>query len=300
MSALASKLGLSLLGAVRVFGSSVCPSPQDVEAELAKSASTGAGQIAVVRLDRNPANGMVRLLLYDANGEQRGVQSLPAETDCRVMAAAAATLVRGLDLSLDSVAPPPPMLVFRVPARTSNPASTALEVGAGGLGSLNAGGAGAAVVALVSMAIEDSPLRPQVAFEWEMPQHLAVGPGGQVTWWRLWVAPAVEWRLVNRSSFWVSLQGAVPLGAAFAAGSGYPLDQQGAAFDLGLSAGLRLGLAARMHPASRSSDKLLPWVGVWGIAWALPHTLTVAGESAGASLPRLEAAVGLGLSWSQR
>ena len=305
LSTLALTLVLSLTEAgLQVVGTSTCPAPQEVQAELADGRGPNArsDQPAIVRLDQDSAGGELRLRVYDENSVLLGVRALPAEKDCHLLAGAAATLLRALELELELEFPtaPLPLIARSAPGEVKGPGSTSLELGAGGIGSLTTdlvGGGGALL--LGALTIRGFAIRPELALQLEAPRRLEVGTSGQGSWWRVWAAPGAQWRALDGRRFWLSLHLDVPVGAVVASGAGFPINQGGAAFDLGLSLGVRVGLrfptsGARIGPA------LLPWLGLWGEGGFLRHALSVEGESNPATLPQLEAALGLGLSWSER
>jgi hypothetical protein len=221
-----------------------------------------------------------------------------------VLAQAAATLLRGLELELElETAPAPlPIVVRKTSAKTSEETkrrvSTALELGAGAIGSFDGNATAAGALLLSSLTIGGSPIRPELALEFETPRQLSVDAIGRGSWWRIWAAPGAQWRLIDRQLFWLSLHLDLPIGAVVASGKGFPANEGGEAFDLGVSLGVRAGLRFLLPRGERGA--LLPWLGLWGAGWPLPHVLSVAGGSSDATLPRLEACLELGLSWAER
>jgi hypothetical protein len=302
LSTLALTLSLSLTEAsLRILGTSTCPTAPEVQAALGEGSGSNlrSDQPAIVRLDQDSAGATLRLRVYDENGVLLGVRALPVEKDCHLLAVAAATLLRGLELELES--PPAPLpLALSAPVDGKRPGSTSLELGAAGVGLLTTdltGGGGALLLA--ALGIRSFPIRPELVVQFEAPRQLAVGTNGQGNWWRIWIAPGAHWRALDGRHFWLSLHLDVPVGAVVASGAGFQTNQGGAAFDLGLDIGVRAGLRFPLSGAG-SRPALLPWLGLWGEGGFLRHALLVAGESGEATLPQLEAALGLGLSWSER
>jgi hypothetical protein len=307
LSALALKLALALTETgLQILGTSTCPTPAEVQAELEKSAAPSptdpsslgpSSGVAVVRLDQDASDGVLRIRFYDENGILQGAHGLPAEKDCRLLAVATATLLRSLELELDVAPAPLPIVAFDVRERRAD--STSLELGAGGVGSLTADGqGGGGALLLGALTIRGSPFRPELFLQLEAPRQLALGTSEQGTWWRVWAAPGMQWRVLDGRHIWLSVHIEVPMGAVVASGTGFTNDEGGAAFELGASLGVRAGLRFLISP-TRSPTALLPWLGLFGLGF-LPHTLSVSGEANQASLPRLEAALGLGLSWAGR
>jgi len=306
LSALAVKLALSLTEAgLQILGTSTCPTAPEVQAELVNGSvpNVRSDQPAVVRLDQDSADGTLRLRVYDENGVLLGVRALPPESDCRLLAQAAATLLRSLELELEVAQAPLPLVVLNAPAKgsdeTKRRVSTALELGGGAIGSFDGSAAAAGALLISSLRIGHSPIRPELALAFETPRQLAVTTSGHGSWWRIWAAPGAQWRLTDRRLFWLSLHLDLPIGAVVATGTGFPANEGGAAFDLGVSLGVRAGLRFLL-PRGEAGAGLLPWLGLWGTGWPLAHVLSVAGGSSDATLPRLEACLGLGLSWSER
>ncbi len=302
MSALALQLVLSLTEAgLQILGSSTCPTPPEVQAELVDGSAPNArsDQPAVVRLDQDSADGTLRLRVYDENGVLLGVRALPPEKDCKLLARAAATLLRGLELELEVAPAPMPIVVFKASGETKRRIATALELGGGAIGSFDGSAAAAGALLFSSLGLGNSAIRPELGLAFETPRQLSVDAIGRGSWWRIWAAPGAQWRLTDRRLFWLSLHLDLPIGAVVASGSGFPSNEGGAAFDLGVSLGVRAGLRFLL-PRGEPGAGLLPWLGLWGTGWPLSHVLSVAGGSSDATLPQLEAALGLGLSWSER
>ncbi len=301
MSTLAFALFLSLTEAsLRILGTSTCPTPPEVQVELGEGGPNArSDQPAIVRLDQDSAGAILRLRVYDENGVLLGVRALPPEKDCRLLATAAATLLRSLELELES--PPAPLpLELGAPVDRQRTRTMSLELGVGGLGSLTtdlSGGGGALLLA--SLGFGRFPIRPQLALQFEAPRQLAVGANGQGSWWRTSLALGAQWRAIEGRHFWLSLHLDGQIGAVVASGADFPTNQSGAAFDVGVDVGVRAGPRFPLSGAA-SGPALMPWLGLWGQAGFLRHALLVAGESSQAVLPQLEAALGLGLSWSER
>jgi hypothetical protein len=299
VSLLALTLVLSLTEAgLQIVGTSTCPAPQEVQVELAEGRGPNArsDQPAIVRLDQDSVGGELRLRVYDENSVLLGVRALPAQKDCHVLALAAATLLRSLELELEFTPAPLPL----APGEVRRVGPTSLELGAGGLASLTTDLAvGGGALLLGALAIRGFPIRPEVVLQIEAPRQLALGTSGQGSWWRIEAAPGGQWRVLDGRHFWLSLHLDVPVGAVVASGAGFPVNQGGAAFDLGLGLGMRAGLR---FPISRAKNgpAMLPWLGLFGEGGLLRHTLSVQGEANRATLPQLEAALALGLSWSER
>lgn len=301
-------------GALEIAGSSSCPTPEQVETELARHGGAQASQTSPSSNDRravldqeetgDPSQRRLRLRLFDAAGQVLGERTLPANADCKAMATTVATLLLSFELDLGE-APPKDQLTAALLAPLPPPVrrtSLGAEAGAGGFGSLTSDGKDAfAFLALASLSIDGSRFQPEVVGEIESPRQLGIGAGGTslARWERLWVAPGVQYRFLTLPGVWASAHLDVPLGAAVATGSNLEPNRSGALFDLGFSGGIRLGLGpASLSRKALAGSGFVPWAGLWIIVWPLEREVFVSNASNQTRLPPLEALLGLGLSWS--
>jgi len=291
-------------GALRVLGSSTCPTPFEVQAQLDRLPPTGSAERTAVLKSRPSAARRTELLIqvFDERDVLQGERTLPAHDDCGVLAVAVATLLRGLEMDLGEAPPPlPPPAATAVEraqktAPPSLPRSASFEIGAAVEGSMALDGTGAvAGLVLASVVLRQSRVWPELSLQFESARSLTLGVGA-ATWQRFWVAPGVQIDLLRSTRLWMSAHAGIPLGAAFASGARYDINRSGASFDLAIASGLRVGLRS---PRARAPP-FLPWADLWVIGWPIPHVLSVAGESGRATLPQVEFEVGLGLSWTER
>jgi hypothetical protein len=304
--------------ALEISGSATCPSPEQVEAEIARrseaQANSGSSappgppapprlldQSAVLDEEEadDPAQRRLRLRLFDADGKMLGERTLPADAHCKAMAATVATLLLSFELDLGEAPPkdaPEPALFPSAPPPGRR--SLAVEAGAGGFASLTSDGEAAfAFLALASIAIEGSPFKPELEAQIESARQLVIG-AGLARWERLWVAPGLQYRFLRRPEIWASAHFDVPMGAAIATGSNLTPNRSGGLFDLGVSGGIRVGLGPASLSRTTARSGFVPWAGLWIIGWPLRRELFLSNAPNQARLPPLEMLLGLGLSWS--
>jgi len=295
-------------GALEIGGSATCPSPAEVEAEIAVrgGAPTSSDQRAVLDEEEagDPAQRRLRLRLFDANGQMLGERTLLADAHCRAMAATVATVLLSFELDLGEAPPKDetePALSIPAPVPTPIRRSLAAEAGAGGFASLTSDGDDAfSFLALASLSIDGSPFRPELEAEIESSRQLGIATG-LAHWERLWLAPGLQYRFLQRAGVWASAHLDLPIGAAIASGSNLEVNRAGAFFDLGVSCGVRLGLSPASLPgAGAAGSGFVPWAGLWIVGWPLRREIFLSNASNQARLPPLEVLLGLGLSWSER
>jgi len=298
-------------GALEIGGSATCPSPAQVEAELARrsgtpTSPTSSDQRAELDEEETGDSGQhrLRLRLFDAAGQTLGERTLLADTHCQAMAATVATLLLSFELDLGEAPPkdaPEPALTATTPARAPAPVrrSLAAEAGAGGFVSLTSDGEDAfSVLALASISIDGSRLQPELEAEIESARQSAVGTA-LARWERLWAALGLQYRFLQRPGVWASAHLDLPIGALIATGSNLEMNRSGRLFDLGVSGGVRLGLGpAILSRAASGGSGFVPWAGLWIIYWPLQRELFLSNASSQARLPPVELLLGLGLSWS--
>jgi hypothetical protein len=297
-SLLALPIALSLTAAaVRIAGSSTCPTPQEVEAELGRfpGAPPGGVQAVVLDLITDDSKKTLRVQLYDADGIFQGERLLPSDQDCQALAMAVATLLRSLALELGEILPTTPLVSPPARVLARHDSSLSFEVG-GAIVRLvdTSGDETIGALAVASLGIGDFPVRPAFTLESDLRRGVAVTASGLGTWWRVWGAPGAEWRLHEGRLFLLSLHAEVPLGLVVANGSNFPINGVGAAPDIGLDLGVRAGIRVA------KGSKLRLWLDLRGTSWPVSHILSVSGNPKQVTLPQWEGSLGLGLSWVER
>lgn len=274
-------LSLSLsLGSLEVGGSSACPTPEAVAAQLGRLPHLDQGH----RLLLAPAPGGVRLSLHRRSGELVAEKTLQGAGSCPELAAAAAVVAASwlAELQVGTLAPPPPEAPLQ---QGPSPApELGFDVAAGLSGSLSGGSLSLGIILATSLTPGERPLGARLSFEttgarlaqiapgWVSWQRFGLGLGGQ---WRFWKQ---DWKLD------LSLE-AVPALLAVVGEEG----TKGASrtvFDLGGSAGVRALSAPGL------------WVGLHANGWLMPRPVEL--EGAALRLPRLELLLAGGLSWGNR
>jgi hypothetical protein len=276
---------LTAFSALRLEGTPTCPSAEAVSARLEQfAAPTGrppALEDRVARLVEEPEALRIQLLAED--GSVLAERTLSRAGSCEDMAGAAAVIVASLDAALPTAEPKAPVLATERPAATPR-RSLSWELGAGAVGSYSS----SLTFGLELQGVLGTPagrLAGRLGLAFLGSRSLELGPG-QVRWQRLWLGLGPRVR---------ALPGAVRLdfhaeGLAallLVSGQGYSVASGAADFDPGAALGVTL---------STSIGGLAPWVGLKGIAWFRPQTVSVRGLTETAQLPRFEGLLSLGVS----
>jgi hypothetical protein len=299
---------LSAVPGIGVGGNASCPTPSALEAALVglipSPASPGAPPDVVEVLDQA---GSVTVRLSTARGEVVGEKRLPDRLSCSERAQAAAVVVAAWEARLRGVAAevrtptqPPPLAapprtppavvaapVERVAAPAPARATIQVETRAALLASVTSSGVAPAGTFEVTLGRADSPLALGLGAVIVGGHSLDVASGRGV--WRRF-GGTVELDSVSRfRAAALHLHGGAALTAVTVEGEKLPMTSGDTLFDLGVTVGLRLALAARLGP----------WVGATAVSWPRAHTLSVGGTSLTGQLPQFEAWLGAGLTFGR-
>lgn len=287
---------------VRVGGASACPRPEEVEARLERRLPARPAGVEPDRATLDVAAGQLRLVLVRPDGTVVGEKRLDPKASCADMAEAVAIVIAIWERPLRAGGVPPPDLPAenressasaearpersgpapaeaRAEAVVERPASPdrpepPVDVGARPPWRFEIG-AGFETVFPGGMpgALLDATLRsragfgPRIAFggAWWNEAELGVG---HVSWTRLTASLGLIHGWAG-SRFFLDLREQFVAAALVARGRGYDMTQTKVAFDPGIEAGLRSGVAL--------SSSLRLWVDVGLAFWPVPQELRVEG-----------------------
>jgi hypothetical protein len=261
---------------------SLCPSPAEVEAELAR-----LGAIGVAPPNIEVIGDRMRVVLHGHDGAPVGSREIEAPSTCRERATVAAVLVAtwmGIWPESPRPASPSPTAPTPRPAATSHvPAQLGLAV----LG-VHDGNAAALGIAVEARRQLVGPLYGWAGLGATTERDRTVGPAVAG-----YMRPAIELGpafRIGRSRVQADLAASFRLGILFLRGKGLPVTHQKTHVAPGAAANLRLVLAGE-----RSS----PFVVVGASTWFASQELRVdENDTWTADLPRWDVTAGLGLFWS--
>jgi hypothetical protein len=269
-----------------------CPSPAEVDAELAR-----VGAVGVTPPDLEVVGDRMRVVLHGRDGAPVGSREVEAPRTCHERATVAAVLVatwmgiwpESPKTASPSPSPSPPLS----PASASAPSPPSAPSGAAGaeLG-LALLGAHDGNAAALGFAFEVGrpllgPLRGWAGVTATTERERRVGPavGG-------YLRPAVELGpalRLGRGRVQVDLALSARLGVLILRGKDLPVTYRKTRLAPGAAANLRLVL---------SGERLSPFVVIGGNAWLAPQELRLDDADATADLPRWEVTAGLGGFWA--
>jgi hypothetical protein len=275
------------LGGVEVHGTTTCPSPDQVYADLTPLLPAGPAPNARVYLSGTREGGLT-VELRDSEGELLGTRNLAPQSDCAALAQAAALVVAvwardrqsNVELGLSRLPPPPRSRLI-------------LDGGVAYAASLG-GGFTSGVVGELSMGVggpEDPGVSPassvgwggRLAFTWISSRDQRVG-SGKASWTRLGPGLGPRYRLAAGP---IHIEGhvQVQLGVVHAVGQELRPAAKANGFDPGLGGGLQLVLPG---------GPLAPFVGVTGLGWLAEQRLNATGAPP-IPLPRWDVQVLVGI-----
>jgi len=290
--------------AVTVNGDTTCPTAEEVStrvAQLVPAVDTTAPR-DLARIEE--AGGVLRVSLLRPDGAVVATRELSRTASCADLAAAAAVVVAAWESdihpefmpSLGPAAPSKevaavvPAAVVRTPSKLT-PARVVFEVGAALSGSLAPGGAGAAtaagglIVASVASSRRSVGLRLMLAGSSE--REIPLGTG-RVLWRRLVAGLGPDVRLTAASTpIAVDLHAEALLSSLSARGEGFTDNLNDTGVDPGVGAGVRFAYGGHT---------VAPWLDLSFAGWLRGQRAVSKPDDASVPLPRVEAAVALGVS----
>jgi hypothetical protein len=308
-------LSLWFGAAVEVLGGGDCPAPSDVAAELARLAPPSAATPSSTPPDGGDEPRLSAKLawtgddltieLRTADGTLLAERRLARSGSCPDLAAAAAVVIvawqgeRRADLGPDFPPPraaPLPSTVVETGAisRSAPPLEPGRpvrpwEVGVAVLASSQDGPAPGIMID-GQLGTGRSGLAGRIGLLAAGAHTLSVGPvPGQSRWSRAALSLGLRDRIWSRSA---ALDGYVGLegGLIRLEGAGFSTNYSRLGFDLGVGAGVRLAW---------SLGRVAPFLALGGSVWPGRKTVTVAGTTDEATLPRFELRASLGISFGR-
>jgi hypothetical protein len=295
---------------VEVTGSSACPSPAEVAAELQGLIGPQDPALAADRATVTEDGASVVVVLRRGSGEPVGEKPLDAGLSCAQRARAAAVIIAAWETRLGvqptalvveptgsppEAAPGPTPTVIAQPApppMTMPPLPGRVEIGVGAGASIN--GAALAPAATIEAAYVRPYARlvPTVGALFVGGHEMSVG-SGSARWRRFGIAAAVGSRR-SWSPLWAEGRAGIALTVLDISGRAFPQNGSGITFDPGVQLGFRGGLTV-----SRSQWWHW-WIDATIAFWPRSQTVYVDGAPGSATLPRGEALLGLGTSFGGR
>lgn len=315
-------LALFLVPSLDVRGTTECPSPEEVLAQLKPLLSDETAlpptdwlelrDVSSTAAAPAPPTAELEVRLARAGAKQPlGVRRLPRTPSCADMAEAVAVVAaswigqyRTVPATLPTLPPPP-----AVPESTTSAAgallvtskSSAIPLAAPGPWALGAAGGIVVTTGTAAAAHLQVELERVLRGSWGL-RLTAAGASartvelgaGQVAWRRFLLLPAVSfaWRTTS-----VYVEGAGGLAAALvrAEGRGFASNQTDTTFDWGLCPSVRVGSRLGRGPVS-------VWAGVNGLFWLRAPVASVdapatGGQAVTATLPRWDLAIAGGVTF---
>jgi hypothetical protein len=271
-----------------VGGDAHCPAPGAVQEQLARSSLPAGSEARALWLSEENAGLVVEL--RSASGRVLERRTLPRGDACETLALTVAVVVAAWMTELDRAALPEPVFVGSTQPTLGRPhekPSPPIELGVG-TGAFLAGTAvswGATVEGTLGRA-EGAGVRMDLTAQG--PSDQVLGPG-EARWQRLSLGASGRYRWRWPKIFlepFGGLAGAVVL----VRGAGYSPDSSAAGVDAALTGGIRVG---------HCFGRLAFWLEVTGAAWAMRNQLQVNGLPGSTTLPRFDASLMAGASWTR-
>jgi hypothetical protein len=297
ISPLASLMAATIVAVspVDVRSATNCPSTEDVVARLLPLLPAAAGpaegqDVAQIEVGAVQAGGAMELhlLLLRPDASVVGDRRLLMQGTCQDMAEAVATVIAAWETK-----PLPGAAPDEVPVPTAKVVATLAQVPGRPLQIFVGASAGAALVGGIAATGGLDLLLGRSASHWQLRLGLAGETtrqvdllGGHVGWRHTTAVLGVCWHVLD-PSWLLSLDAGPTAGWATLVGSGFSADRQQRSFEYGVAAGLRAG---------RSFGRLAVWAEWRTNLWAQAQRATLTGDPAGADLPQVDTAVGLGIS----
>ena len=248
-----------------------------------------------------PTDGpFLRLRLFRSDGTLLSEKQLAAEPSCAAMAETAAVVLAAWAAQLQGdmpyafemparveqrAVPEPPVVAAPLPAPAPAARSWHGTVAAGLLASFQLATFAPAATIDVRARRVDSPWGGKLALFGTGAHTQSLNPGS-ASWHRIGAAAGI---LHHQSWGSLSLDEAIDLVPALllVRGNDYSQTHSTQTWDLGLAAGVRLGLAL---------GRLEPWIELGGTDWLLAQFIEVTGIPQQKTLPRFEAQAGAGIA----
>jgi hypothetical protein len=287
--------------AVTVNGDATCPTADEVSTRVAELVpavdTTTAPDLARIE----EAGGVLRVSLQRPDGALVGTRDLSKTSSCAELAAAAAVVVAAWESDVHPefgpsppALPPPefaaPAAVVQAPPKPTPP-PLAFEVGAALAGSV-APGAGSAAAAAGGLIVASArPSRRSVGLRVMLAggteREIPLGTR-RVSWRRLVAGLGPELRLTSPATpFALDLHAEALVASLSARGQGFTNNLNASSVDPGVSAGVRLVLGNRT---------VAPWLDLSLAGWLREQRAVSTVDEVSVALPRVEAAVALGVS----
>jgi hypothetical protein len=301
----------SAIVAVEVRGTTTCPQPAAVEAALTGLIAIGSPAIVADVAELADQGQDVVVALRRVSGELIAEKHLDANLSCVERARVAAVAIAAWEVKLAtqpgdlnaSNAPSGAVVPLPIPSSTEEPAAvlsrrdstgvllppgepvgfeTGVTLGASLVGTTIAP-AGAVAVSFVRPR---RMLVPALA-AFAVGAHTTPAGPGEASWWRLGISAFAGLRR-SLGRTWVEARGGIALSALRISGRSFPINDSGTTFDPGVPLGLKLGLR---------TQAVTWWIEAQAIVWPRGQVVHLAGAPGSTNLPRVEALVGLGLSY---
>lgn len=273
---------------IRVTGAATCPSTDAVQnhLEVLLGEKNVTGWSATLR--HTP--GGVQVALVEGDGTVVSQRVMPSDRPCEDLANIAALLLASWlsDLTSQAVsAEPLPGLSLPAPI-ASEPGnhSWSWEVGLAPTGSFTGGSLAPGGLLQLEAGPADARWALRIAGLYDGPRQAPEGPGA-VSWQRFQGDLGATYEL-SRSPYSLEIGGDIVFSDLLLRGLQFPADASATSLDPGIDISFRLAaLRGPWHP----------WVGVWATLWTRQEVPLVQGLTLQATLPQVEACVGLGFSW---
>jgi len=283
-----------------VEGESACPRPDEVARAVDPLLSLGERGAVAGRAELVPDGPFLRLRLLRLDGTLLSEKQLATEPSCAAMAETVAVVLAAWAAQLQGdmpyafemparveqrATPEPPVVAAPLPAPAPAARSWHGTVGAGLLASFQLATLAPGVAIDVRAWRADGPWGGKLALFGTGAHTQSLDPGS-ASWRRIGAAAGI---LHHQSWGSLSLDEALELVPAslFVRGNNYSETHTTQTWDLGLAAGIRLGLAL---------GRLEPWIELGGTDWLLAQFIEVTGITQQKTLPRFEAQAGAGIA----
>ena len=289
-----------------VRGSTTCPGPELVAEHLrpllpADAKLPAGAHIEVVDVPATSgAEAEIEIRLVDgASAVALASRRLHKPSSCAEAAEGLAVVAATWAARYHAVSPgAPPLLEPQVPApppvlvRAARPAAPSVIVSMGasaGIVTASRGGSAPFAAMTVEGRGAGRPWAVRLSFAAVGERTLALSPG-VVAWNRLTASPEVAWTWGTPSAFAQVGLGALA-GVSFVSGRGFSQDEHAANLDLGAAPSVRVGARLAAFPVTL-------WLGAGSLFWLREQRVRVDGLPATTALPRMEAVLAGGLSWT--
>jgi hypothetical protein len=286
------QLALLVMAAVRVEGSTTCPSPSAVTAgvsALDSAATTGSFTVRLAGSDDR-----LHIELFDDSNRRIAQRTLEQAGSCLERArvvAAVISLWQG-QFSVESAFDPPPpespqpsASTSRSAQRPSEAGAPSVRMGAGGAALLTSSEAAFEATLFADLLFSHSPFGLELSLFGQTPFTVTFDPGS-ASWsrWGAGVGALVAWRLGPTE---IELHADLLLAFLIAQGSGLASNMTASQVDPGFQTGFRI-----LVPAGNWS----PWLGSFASFWPRPETIYVTDPSQSSRVSQLMVSAGAGVT----